>query len=146
MTDTSTDPFLAGGESLPGAKFENVGDKLTGQIVAMRQVPDLDLEGVQRTWPNGEPRKVWVFDICTAADGGAADVALWVRGNIYTVIREALKEAELATVGAVIQLTHSGLGDPPKKGYHPPKLFTCKAKAGPAIKPPADSFVDDSPF
>lgn len=155
MTTQTDDPFLAGGESLPGVKFENVGDTLVGQIVAIRQAKDLDMNGVQRTWQNGDPRMVWVFDICTAADGGEADQALWVRGNIYTVTKEAIKAAGINTVGAVIKLVHSGLGTPPSRGLNAPKLFTCQAKAGPPIKPRADDFTGggsatgddfDSPF
>lgn len=141
---TNNDPFLAGGESLPGIKFENVGDTITAQIVGLRQAKDMDVEtGLQKTWPNGDPRMVWVFDMCTAADGGPADACLWVRGNIYTVTKEAIKEAGIGTLGAVIKLTHSDLGTPPKKGLRAPKLFTCKAKAGPPIKPPAaDPFAE----
>jgi len=143
---TSQDPFLDGGDSLPGFKFANVGDKLTGQIIEARQVPDRDLEGNVRKWDNGDERTVWVFDVDTDSDG-TADHSLWVRGNMFTVIREALREAGVGTVGASIQVTHHALGEPPKKGYHPPKLFTAKAKAGPPIKVKVDSFVDDSePF
>ena len=29
---TTTDPFLAGGDSLPGFKFTNVGDKVTAAL------------------------------------------------------------------------------------------------------------------
>lgn len=137
-----SDEFQSGGESLPGFKFENVGDKLTGQITAMRQVDDRDLDGNTRTWPNGDVRRVWVFDVDTDKDG-VADHSLWVRGNMFTVIREALKEAGVATVGAAIQLEHHALGTPKQRGYHPPKLFTCKAKAGPPLKPKADAFTDD---
>lgn len=152
MTNTTSDPFLAGGDSLPGFKFSDVGDKLVGQITAMRQVNDTDLDGVARTWPNGDPRMVWVFDIDTNEDGDA-DFSLWVRGNMYTVLRDALKDAGVPTIGAIISLTHHALGDPPKKGYHPPKLFTAKAKAGPPLKPKTDEFTapakplgDEEPF
>lgn len=144
MSTQTDDPFLAGGESLPGAKFENVGDTLVGQIVSIRQTKDIDLEtGVQKTWDNGDPRMVWVFDICTACDGGEADQSLWVRGNMYTATKEAIKAAGIGTVGAIIKLTHHDLGTPKKKGFKPPKLFTCQAKAGPPIKPPAaDPFAN----
>jgi hypothetical protein len=61
-----------------------------------------------------------------------------VRGNIYTVTKDAIKAAGIGTVGAIIKLTHSGLGTPPSRGLNAPKLFTCQAKAGPPIKPPAN--------
>ena len=135
----SHDPFQEGGDSLPGIKFTDVGDKATGQIIAMRQVVDKDINGVVRKWSNGDDRMVWVFDLDTTGDG-VADSSLWVRGNMYTAIREALKDAGIPTVGAMIQVTHHALGTPPSKGMNPPKLFTCKAKAGPPIKAPADPF------
>jgi hypothetical protein len=137
---TLTDPFQAGGESLPGFKFASVGDKLVGQIIDARQVPDRDLDGNVRKWDNGDERTVWVFDVDTDSDG-TADTSLWVRGNMYTVIRQALIDAKVPTVGALISVEHHALGDPPKKGYHAPKLFTAKAKAGPPLKPKtADPF------
>lgn len=148
MTNTATtDAFQDGSESLPGFKFANLGDKVTGQITAMRQVKDIDLDGIQRKWPNGDDRMVWVFDLDTDEDGDA-DQALWVRGNMYTAIREALKAAGVPTVGAIIRVEHSELGTPPAKGMNAPKLFTCKAKAGPPLKPPTDAFsgADSEPF
>lgn len=149
MTDTTTDAFQSGGDSLPGFKFSEVGDKVQGQITAMRQVEDRDLDGEIRTWPNGDTRMVWVFDLDTTGTG-EADTSLWVRGNMYTAIRDALKDAGIATLGAQIQVSHHALGDPPKKGYHPPKLFTAKAKAGPPLRPPTDAFSgpadDEEPF
>lgn len=140
---TTTDPFLAGGDSLPGFKFANVGDKLVGQITEARQVDDRDMDGSPRTWDNGDPRKVWVFDIDTDADG-VADHSLWVRGNLYSVLRAAIADAGIPTVGAMISVEHHALGEAKKRGYHPPKLFTAKAKAGPALKPKADAFAGDS--
>ena len=108
----SHDPFQEGGDSLPGIKFTDVGDKATGQILAMRQVVDKDINGVVRKWSNGDDRMVWVFDLDTTGDG-VADSSLWVRGNMYTAIREALKDAGIPTVGAMIQVTHYALGTPP---------------------------------
>ena len=149
MTD---DPFQDGGDSLPGIKFSDVGDTVTGQIIAMRQVEDRDLDGVVRTWTNGDTRMVWVFDLDTTGTG-EADSSLWVRGNMYTVIREALKAGGVPTCGAKIRLTHHALGKPPQRGYSAPKLFECVAKVGPALKAPADAFSgagrmadDEEPF
>ena len=141
------DPFQTGGDSLPAIKLAEVGDKCTGQIITARQVEDRDIDGTVRHWDNGDTRMVWVFDLDTDGDG-QADGSLWVRGNLYTAIRDALKTAEVPTVGAMIAVTHHALGTPKVKGYHPPKLYTAKAKAGPPIKPPADPFSggDDEPF
>lgn len=139
----TTDPFLDGGDSLPVLKFPDVGDSHTFQIIAARQVQDRNIDGDLLTWDDGKPRMVWVFDVDTSASGGPADASLWVKGNLYTVIREALKDAKLGTVGAVVKATHHALGEPKKKGFHAPKLFEAKAKPGPAIKPPTDAFTGD---
>ena len=143
----NTDPFQAGTDSLPALKFENVGDKHTGQITDARQVPDRDLDGNVRTWANGDPRSVWVFDVDTDNDG-IADHSMWVKGNLYKVLLDALKEAGINTIGAVIQVEHHEVGIPKQKGYNGAKLFTAKAKAGPPLKPKADAFTggDEEPF
>lgn len=145
----NNDPFLSGGDSLPALKFPNVGDSHTFQIIDARQVQDRNIDGDLLTWDDGKPKMVWVFDVDTNAAGGPADASLWVKGNLYTVTREAIKTAGVGTVGAVLKVTHHALGEPRKKGYNAPKLFEAKAKAGPAIKPPADDFTggdESEPF
>lgn len=138
---TQTDPFL-GGDSLPGASFPNVGDSITGQIVDMRQIDDKEPNGNVRKWDNGDTKKVWVFDLDTNQDG-TADTSLWVRGHMYTVVREALRAAGLSTLGTIIKVTHSGLGEK-KLGMNPAKLYTCQAKPGPVLVPKNDPFAGDS--
>ena len=136
------DPFLDGGSSLPGVKFETVGDTFTGQLIDSREVPDIDLDGTQRTWANGEPKNVWVFDLDSTCSGGPADYSLWLRGNLFSAVREAMKTAGLTRdKHPILSIKHSALGEPPKKGYHAPKLFEAKAKQGPPIKA-----VEDDPF
>lgn len=140
MTNTQDhDPF-AGGDSFPSIKFATVGDTVTGQIVAAKTVEDRDIDGTVRTWPNGDPRKVIVLELDTNADG-VADASLWVKGNLYTAMKEALKAAELPTVGATVKVTHHALGTPSVKGYNAPKLFTVQLK--PAAADPGP-FPDDS--
>ena len=140
----TTDPFLDGGNSLPALKFPNVGDSHTFQIIDVRERQDRSIDGDLLTWDDGKPKMVWVFDVDTTASGGPADASLFVKGNLYTVIRQALKDANVATIGAVVKATHHAVGEPKKKGFTPPKLFEAKAKPGPAIKPPSDAFTGDS--
>ena len=137
-----TDEFQEGGSSLPSIKFPNIGDSATGQIITARQVQDRNIDGDLLTWDDGKPRMVWVFELDTTGTG-EADSTLWVKGNLYTVVREALKEAGVPTVGAKIKVTHHALGEPKKKGFNAPKLFQAVAKAGPPIKPPTDAFSGD---
>jgi hypothetical protein len=143
-----SDPFLDGGSGLPVLKFADVGDGHKFQVVDAKQQRDTDLEGNVRTWPNGDERMVWVFEVDTTCTGSPADARVFMRGNLFTVVREALKAANVGTIGAVIEAKHHALGEPTKKGYSPPKLFKARASAGPAIKPPTDDFVgaDEDPF
>jgi len=78
---------------------------------------------------------VFVFDLDTN-NTGSADVAVWVRGNLVKVLREALKNAGLKPSDEPkVTIKFAELGEPTRKGYQPPKLF--KAKAEPAPKPAA---------
>lgn len=148
----SNDPFQSGGDHLPLQSWDTPGTTLTGQILEIRQVQFNDLQsGSPKTWPNGDPKKDWVFDLDTNEDG-TADTSVVVAGNLYSKMMEALKEAGVPTVGALVRIKFTELGTPKQKGFNPPKLFEVKAKAGPAIKPKADAFTgggslaDDEPF
>lgn len=117
------DEFLNSSSSLPAVSFREVGDRAEGVIVNTRKLEDRDMDGELRTWPNGDPKHVWVFDIDTA-DG---QMALWVRGNMVTAIREAAQKAQISNmVGAKLTIEHHALGEPAKKGYNAPKLYRAK--------------------
>lgn len=117
------DEFLTGGESLPAVKLTNIGDKVTGVIKQTRKLEDRDLNGDLRTWPNGDPKHVFVFDLETA-DGAQA---LWVRGQMVSAIKEAAREAKVTNlVGATLDLQHHALGEIKQKGYNAPKLYRAR--------------------
>jgi hypothetical protein len=123
------DDFLSSGNSLPAISFREVGDRAEGVITNTRKLEDRDMDGELRTWPNGDPKHVWVFDIDT--DEGAA--AIWVRGNMVTAIKEAASKAKISTmIGAKLTVEHHALGEPAKKGYNAPKLYRAKMEAGQA--------------
>ena len=123
------DDFLSTGNSLPAISFREVGDRAEGVITNTRKLEDRDMDGELRTWPNGDPKHVWVFDIDT--DEGAA--AIWVRGNMVTAIKEAAAKAKISTmIGAKLTVEHHALGEPAKKGYNAPKLYRAKMEAGQA--------------
>ena len=118
-----SDDFLAGGESLPAAKLTNIGDKVTGVIKQTRKLEDRDLNGDLRTWPNGDPKHVFVFDLETT-DGAQA---LWVRGQMVSAIKEAAREAKVTNlIGATLDLQHHALGEIKQKGYNAPKLYRAR--------------------
>lgn len=145
MPTAPVDDFQ-GADKLPVVKFPEVGAKVVGQIMSARQVQDRDIDGEKLYWDDNktEPRMVWVMELDTT-ETGEADSAVFVKGNLYTQLRAALKEAAIPTVGALVQIVHSSVGEPKKKGFNPPKLFTVKAKAGPPIVDRSDPFADTTP-
>ena len=134
------DDFTSGGNSLPAIKFQEVGDTISGQIIDGRKLEDRAPDGTVKTWSNGDPMHVWVFDLDTTGDGNA-DASLWVRGNMLKVLRSALLDAGVkASDNPKITVKFSELGEPSRKGYSPPKLF--KAKAEKVAKPTAADLDD----
>jgi len=123
------DDFLSTSNSLPAVSFRDVGDRAEGVITNTRKLEDRDMDGELRTWPNGDPKHVWVFDLDTA-DGA---VAVWVRGNMVTAIKEAAAKAKVSTmIGSKLTIEHHALGEPAKKDYNTPKLYRAKMEAGQA--------------
>lgn len=126
------DNFLTESNSLPAVTLKEVGDRVEGTILQTRKLEDRDLDGEVRTWPNGDIKHVWVFDL----DTGNEQQALWVRGNMVTAIRDASKAANITNlIGAKLVLEHHALGEPKQKGYNAPKLFRAKITAA---QPTAD--------
>ena len=123
----SNDEFLAGGPSLPAVKFTDPGDTVKGTVTAVKKMEDRDMAtGAVKTWPNGDPKHVFVFTLNTAE----GEVNLWVRGQMVTAIREAAHTANVnQMVGTTLAVQFTGLGEA-KKGFHAPKLFKAQIKAG----------------
>ena len=118
-----TDEFLAGS----GAKafaFENVGDTISGVVSAVekRQMKEYESERLE-VWPDGAPKYTWIFQLEVAGEPRS----IFVRGNMFTAIREAAAEAGISEmIGAKLSVRFDSLGEPSKKGFHPPKLFKAK--------------------
>lgn len=144
MPDPFTDPqddFLSGNNA-PAWSFDNVGDEHIGFITCPpTKKIDTDLStGAVRTWDNGDPKHVFVFDLIEA-DGTPA--SLWARGNAVKAIRDAAKSIGASTVaGHWLKLKHHALGEV-RKGKNPAKLFTAELKPGTA---PARKATDDDAF
>lgn len=130
-----SDEFLSGGgASLPAFKFTNVGDTCKGVVTEIKKLEDRDPNGTVKTWPDGKPKHVFVFNLDT--DDG--QIALWVRGNMVKAIKEAAATAGVNTmIGCTIAVQFAGLGEPTTKGYNAPKLFKAQVKA------PAGITADD---
>jgi len=129
-------------ESGPAVKLE-VGETFEGQVLSITEMDDRDPNGTVKTWNDGSPRKVWVFNI-QPADGETQ--SLWVRGNLVKVLRTAAREAKVANLeGCIVKVQRIEDGTPTQKGYTAPKLYRAKVTPGTL---PATSFVsggvDDS--
>jgi hypothetical protein len=86
------DLLAGGGPKLPSLKFEKIGDVHTGVVTDVKKLEDRDPAGVAKTWPNGDPRFVYVITLKTEKEG---DANLWARGAMITAIREAAKQASV---------------------------------------------------
>lgn len=134
----TVDPFMDGGNA-PGIKFPEVGDVRRIIVRKSTEQNDTEPDGTLRTWPSGEPKKVFIF---TGTSDGE-DASLWVRGNLVTVIREAVVKAGLKTVvDTEITVKRLADGTPPSKGMNAPKLYAAKVEKVAAAVPVPGPFDD----
>jgi hypothetical protein len=128
---TTTDPFMTGGG--PAIKFATVGE--VHAIVVRKVTEKIDTDfvtGEIKTWPNNDPKKVWVFE---GEDEAGEPVSLWVRGNMVKTIKEATTAAGLKTViDTKVTVKYDGDGVATKG--NPPKLY--KAKVEKVASAPVD--------
>jgi hypothetical protein len=120
-----SDPFMQdSGPKLPTVKFDAVGTTVTGLVTQVAKKEDRDMSGELRTWPDGNPKHVFVFTLNT----DAGEVSLWARGQMVTAIREAATAAKVDTiVGTRLSVKYTENGEA-KKGQHPPKLYKAKVE------------------
>jgi len=119
------DLLAGGGPKLPSLKFEKIGDVHSGIVTDVKKLEDRDPAGVAKTWPNGDPRFVYVITLKTEKNG---DANLWARGAMITAIREAAKQASVTELtGNRISVKYSGDGEK-KSGFNAPKLFAAKVE------------------
>jgi len=117
------------GDFNPGFKFTEPGETCKGTIIGDPHIVDgMDL--------NDKPQRSLVVDIETAE--GA--FALWLPSG-KGVTRSVSKAApDGLAAGGKLAVKYTGDGEPPKPGFHPPKLFEAKYEA------PAAAAVDLSDF
>jgi hypothetical protein len=115
-------------QSFPAVKFTDPGQTVIILVENVERKNDTAPDGTQKTWPNGDPMHVFVF----TGNVDGETMSLWVRGNLVTALREAVKEAGLKTVvGAELTITYTGDGTPPSRGMNAPKLFSVEVTANP---------------
>lgn len=132
----TTDPFMAStGGRPPAIKFDAIGDTITGIVEDISEQNDTDIHGTPKTWPSGEPMKMWIFTL----DVDGEKRSLFVRGNMVKAIKTAAIEAGAPTmVGRELTVQHHALGDK-KPGMAQAKLFRAKVEVAPARQPAASS-------
>ena len=136
--DGDIDDFLQGGA--PGASFDSVGDKWNGAVCFYEKTQQTDYEtGTPVTWDDGNPKWMLHVDIQTdvrdeeniPGDDGVR--RLYVRGNMLTAFRKALRSSGVRLrEGILVEVEHTGMGEPPKKGMNAPKLYRVEISPAPA--------------
>lgn len=151
MSTTDVNAFLMGG-GVRSAKFETIGDKVTGTVVAAEVTQQTDITtGAPKTWDNGDPMMQLVVTLATDQrdpddPDDTGERKLYLKGGKPTTSLGAVKAAIKAAgakgieVGATLALAYTGDGEPTKRGFNAPKEYAAKYTAPPAIDPTA---VDD---
>ena len=122
-TPTPDDSGFMGGDAYPALTFKEVGEVHEGCVVAVKRKQDTKPDGTPVTWPGGDPKYVFLFEI-EQADGEMGTI--WVRGNAIKAIREAVKAAGATSpVGWNLKLQHYDLAEA-KGGLNPAKLYRAK--------------------
>lgn len=132
----NADAFLLGGGG-QSAKFENVGDAVTGTVESteVRQQTDFQ-SGQPLTWDDGSPRQQLVVSLRTGQKDDADDDGvrkIYVKGSkkpgsqsLHDAVASAVKQsgAKGLEEGGTLTVTYSGDEPPQQRGMSPRKLYT----------------------
>lgn len=146
---------MGGGDGVPGHKFNKVGDLLEGEIIDLEERQAIDIDSNEPIfWPDGKPKMEIVVTLETPyMEGEGIDPEkfngeddgkrrIWLRSNLFTAVRTAVKEAGASSldVGGVLKIKFDSLGEKKKAAWQAPKLFKAKY----TVPPPASvSFADE---
>lgn len=135
-----SDDFMSRGDSNPAFKFTNIGDTAIGTVLSYDKVEDRDFRtGEILTWPNGDIRYFFKFQIETADEGVRP---LYVKSNMEKAIKDAGHLALVKTVvGCHLHVEYTGNGVSKTKGFIPPKLYTAKVTPAPPSRVTADDLL-----
>ncbi len=148
------DIFLMG-SGARSAKFENVGDKVSGTICEtpeMRAQTDI-ATGKPLTWDDGAPKMQLVITLQTTErdpadpeDDGKRRV--YVKGSkkpgsksMHDAVAGAIRAggAKGLQIGGVLEVAHTGSRPADVKGFNPAKQYEAR------YTPPSASFFNDAP-
>lgn len=123
--------FLMGGGGT-SARFENIGDRVTGTITVTPEIKQQTdpQTGKPSFWDNGDPKMQLIVTLATdqrddTVEDDDGTRRLFVKGKMQYAIRDAVKTAGAKglEVGGRLTVTHTGLGDAPFKGASRAKLY-----------------------
>jgi hypothetical protein len=152
MSDANSFLFGGGGRA---AKFDQIGDQVTGKVVSYDVVQQTAMETNEPlTWSDGKPRMQMVVDLQTELNDGDEDDGIrrvYAKGGNYEVaegsgtslkdaIRDAVKKAgakEFAT-GATLTVAFTGMGKKTNRGFAAPKLYRARYEEPKQAMPLAD--------
>lgn len=126
----TADAFLTGGSS--SAKFEHVGDTITGMICEppiVQQQTDFTT-GAPQFWPDGNA-KVQLAITLQTEDRDASETdddgrrRLYVKNQMRQAVVEALRKtgAKTLEVGGTLTITYTADGVAKQRGFNPPKQY-----------------------
>jgi len=139
--------FLEGG-GIPSAAFDDIGDSWAGTILRLEKQQGRDLETKElQVWDDGSPKYIILIDIQTNVNnpdipGDDGVRRLWVRGNMLTAIRSAMRATNAKLrVGGHLTVSYIRNGEQKKRGLNPPKLYEATYVA--STKPMTSLSADD---
>jgi hypothetical protein len=142
MTQQTAETFLLGGGG-KSAKFENVGDSVTGTIASPPEVKQQTKMGTgdPLTWDNGDPKMQLVVALQTTLreDGDDDGIRnLYVKGSkkpesqsLHAAVAGAVAAAGAKglDIGGTLTVTYIGNGVSTTVGFNPPKKYQATYKA-----------------
>lgn len=155
MSNNEIDSFLLGGGG-SSAKFENVGDAVTGTILSAEVKDQTDLAtGAILKWDNGDTRKQLVVRLQTTQRDDEDDDgvrALYVKGSkkagshsLHDAVASAVRlaGAKSLEVGGTLTVTYTGEEPSATRGFNPRKLYSASYVAPTAAT--AGEFLGTTP-
>jgi len=144
MDDANDFLFGGGAKAFP---FEQLGDKVTGEIKVMKKQQQTDMQsGEPSFWNNGEPKMMLRIELQTDLQESEEDEgmrSIYLRGGNYSAskgsgtssllaVKDAVRRAQASNgieVGGILTMELTGFGQASSKGFNPPKLYTASYRA-----------------
>ena len=135
MTTFDPDTVLSPSSGAPALNFPEIGTVHKGRITAKEARQQTDFQtGKPKYWDDGTP----MLEVVVTLDlGDEEEGRLFVRGEMLKAVRQALRDANAATleVGGTLAVQFSQEEPSTTRGFSPKKLYTA------AYKPPTAAAV-----